>query len=422
MQDVARVELGAQDYFTNSYLNGKPAVALALYQRPNTNALQAAKEIIAKMERLKKDFPAGLEYRIVYNPTQFISNSIDAVFHTIGEAILLVVLVIILFLQSWRSAIIPIVAIPVSLIGTFAVMAAFGFSINNLTMFGMVLAIGIVVDDAIVVVENVERNVRKGLAPRDAAHETMDEVATALIAIALVLSAVFIPTALIPGLSGEFYRQFALTIAVSTMISAFLSLTLSPALAALLLRPHTADKPQFLLARLGRTLAGGINRGFERMSGGYANTVGIVTRRKAIMLPLYGLLLGATVWVTGHVQLGFIPTLDQGYGIIVAQLPDGSSLSRTDEVTRRISEIALKVPGVRDAVAFAGFSAATFTNATNSAAVFVPFKPFDERVKTGRDGNTIIKELNQRLHEIQEAFIIVISPPSGARHWNSRWI
>jgi HAE1 family hydrophobic/amphiphilic exporter-1 len=411
VQDVARVELGAQDYFTNSYLNGKPAVALALYQRPNTNALQAAKEIIAKMERLKKDFPAGLEYRIVYNPTQFISDSIDAVYHTIGEAILLVVLVIILFLQSWRSAIIPIVAIPVSLIGTFAVMAAFGFSINNLTMFGMVLAIGIVVDDAIVVVENVERNVRKGLSPRDAAHETMDEVATALIAIALVLSAVFIPTAFIPGLSGEFYRQFALTIAVSTMISAFLSLTLSPALAALLLRPHTADKSQFLLARLGRTLAGGFNRGFERMSGGYANTVGIVTRRKAIMLPLYGLLLGATVWVTGHVQLGFIPTLDQGYGIIVAQLPDGSSLSRTDEVTRRISEIALKVPGVRDAVAFAGFSAATFTNATNSAAVFVPFKPFDERVKTGRDGNTIIKELNQRLHEIQEAFIIVISPP-----------
>jgi len=225
VQDVARVELGAQDYFTNSYLNGKPAVALAIFQRPNTNALQAATDIQKTMQRLKANFPPGIDYTIVYNPTEFISQSVDAVYHTLAEAVMLVILVIIVFLQSWRTAIIPIVAIPVSLIGTFAVMSAFGFSLNTLTLFGMVLAIGIVVDDAIVVVENVERNIAQGMSPRDAAHETMDEVGTALIAIALVLTAVFVPTAFIPGLSGQFYRQFALTIAVSTVISAFNSLT-----------------------------------------------------------------------------------------------------------------------------------------------------------------------------------------------------
>ena len=411
VQDVARVELGSQDYLTNSYLGGKPAVALVIFQRPNTNALQAATEITQTMQRLKENFPPGIDYTIVYNPTEFISQSVDAVYHTLFEAVLLVVLVILVFLQNWRTAIIPIIAIPVSLIGTFAVMQAFGFSLNNLTLFGMVLAIGIVVDDAIVVVENVERNISQGQSPRDASHETMDEVGTALIAIALVLSAVFVPTAFIPGLSGQFYRQFALTIAVSTLISAFLSLTLSPALAAFLLRPHAKEASRNPLARFGTFLANSFNSGFDRMADFYARVVGILVRRKSIMLPIYGLLIGATVWVATLVPQGFIPTLDQGYAIIVAQLPDGASLSRTDAVTRRISDIVRATPGAANAVAFAGFSAATFTNATNSAAIFVPFKPFEERVAAGQSAASIIKDLTTRLQVIQEAFIIVIPPP-----------
>ncbi|MDF2994565.1 MAG: multidrug efflux transporter permease subunit [Xanthobacteraceae bacterium] len=409
--DVARVELGAQDYVTNSYLDGKPAVAMVIFQRPNTNALESAAEIIAKMEELKQSFPPGVQYSIVYNPTQFIAESVNAVYHTLGEAVLLVVLVILIFLQSWRSAIIPIIAIPVSLIGTCAVMAAFGFSLNNLTLFGMVLAIGIVVDDAIVVVENVERNIGLGMSPRDAAHETMDQVGTAVIAIALVLGAVFVPTAFIPGISGQFYRQFALTIAVSTFISAFVSITLSPALAALLLKPHDHGKPGNALTRFGGRLAGGFNRGFDSMAHGYARSVDGVVRRKFIMLPIYAGLLAATVWVAGAVPRGFIPTLDQGYAIIVVQLPDGASLSRTDRVTRRVSEIARQTPGAAHAVAFAGFSAATFTNATNAAAVFVPFQPFEERVKEGLSADKIIKDLFVRMQAVEEAFIIAIPPP-----------
>jgi HAE1 family hydrophobic/amphiphilic exporter-1 len=411
VQDVARVELGAQDYVTNSYLNGKPAVALAIFQRPNTNALAAAKDIINKMEELKQSFPPGIAYTIVYNPTQFIAESVNAVYRTLGEAVALVVLVILIFLQSWRTALIPIVAIPVSLIGTCAVMAAFGFSLNTLTLFGMVLAIGIVVDDAIVVVENVERNITRGMAPRDAAHETMDEVGTAVIAIALVLGAVFIPTAFIPGISGEFYRQFALTIAVSTFISAFISLTLSPALAALLLRPHDHARPRNALSRVGRRLADGFNAGFNHMADGYAQVVGQVVRRKLIALPIYAGLLAATILAANIVPRGFIPTLDQGYAIVVVQLPDGASLSRTDAVTRRVSDIARQTPGAQNAVAFAGFSGATFTNATNAAAVFVPFRPFDERVKEGLTAEHIIKDLFGRMQAIEEAFIIAIPPP-----------
>src|SRR5215203_1711322 len=266
VQDVARVELGAQDYFTNSYLNGKPAVALAIFQRPGTNALQAASQIVSTMQGLKANFPPGIDYTIIYNPTEFIAESVRAVYHTLFEAMALVVLVIVVFLQSWRTAVIPIVAIPVSLVGTCAVMAALGFSLNTLTLFGMVLAIGSMVDDAIVVVENVERNIAEGLAPRDATHKTMDEVGTAVIAIALVLAAVFVPTAFIPGITGQFYRQFA----VSTLISAFVSLTLSPALAALLLKPHSHEPPRNPLLRFGSRLAGAFNRGFDRLASGYA--------------------------------------------------------------------------------------------------------------------------------------------------------
>ena len=411
LQDVARIELGAQDYVTNSYLNGKPAVALALFQRPGTNALEAADQIIATMEQLKANFPQGIDYQVVYNPTEFIAESVNEVYITLFEATALVVLVVLVFLQSWRTAIIPIVAIPVSLIGTFAVMAALGFSLNTLTLFGMVLAIGIVVDDAIVVVENVERNIALGLSPREAAHRTMDEVGTALVAIALVLAAVFVPTAFIPGISGQFYRQFALTIAVSTVISAFNSLTLSPALAAWLLKPHDHKTPRNPVLRMGNRLANGFNRGFDATSNGYARAVGSFVRRKLIVLPVYVGLLAGTVWVANHVPRGFIPTLDQGYAIVVVQLPDGSSLSRTDAVVQRASKIMQETPGVLDAVAFAGFSGATFTNATNSAAIFARFKPFDERIASGDSADKIIGDLFGRMQQIEEAFIIAIPPP-----------
>ena len=411
LRDVARVELGARDYVTNSYLSGKPAVALGIFQRPNTNALAASDAIIATMETLKKNFPPGLDYQIVYNPTEFVGESVNEVYITLFEAVILVVLVVIVFLQSWRTALIPVIAIPVSLIGTFAVMAALGFSINTLTLFGLVLAIGIVVDDAIVVVENIERNIALGLAPRQAAHKTMDEVGGAVIAISLVLTAVFVPVAFIPGISGQFYRQFAITIAASTVISAFNSLTLSPALAALLLKSHDARKSSNPLARGGRWLAGRFNGGFDAMSRGYASAVGGVARHKIIMLAIYGGLLAGTVYMSGAVPRGFIPSLDQGYAIVVLQLPDGASLSRTDRVVREASKIIQETPGVRDAVAFAGFSGATFTNASNAGAIFAPFDPFEERLAHGLSATAIVGQLFGRLQSIEEAFIIAIPPP-----------
>jgi len=366
------------------------------------------------MERLKRDFPKGIDYRIVYNPTEFIRDSVDAVYVTIAEAALLVVLVVIVFLQTWRATIIPILAIPISLIGTFAVMAAFGFSLNTLTLFGLVLAIGIVVDDAIVVVESIERNIAEGLSPRDAAHETMDQVGGALVSIALVLSAVFVPAAFVPGMTGLFYQQFALTIAVSTIVSAFVSLTLSPALGALLLKGghgRDAKPPRLFVTRWLRAGGGVFNRGFDRLSNRYGSTVGWVARRKGIMLVVYALLVGATVLVAGRVPGGFIPQLDQGYAIVVIQLPEGASLSRTDAVTKRVSEIVKSTPGVINAVAFAGFSGATFTNASNTAVVFTGFSPFAERVKKGQSANSIIGEMTMRLGAIQEAFIIAVPPP-----------
>jgi hydrophobic/amphiphilic exporter-1 (mainly G- bacteria), HAE1 family len=417
--DIARVELGAQDYSTNSYLNGSPAVALAIFQRPGTNALQASSDIINTMNRLKADFPPGIDYKIVYNPTEFIAQSVDAVYHTLFEAAGLVVLVIIVFLQSWRTAIIPIVAIPVSLIGSFAMMAALGFSLNTLTLFGMVLAIGIVVDDAIVVVENVERNIAAGQAPRQAAHVTMDEVGSALVSIALVLVAVFVPTAFIPGISGQFYRQFALTIAVSTVISAFVSLTLSPALAALLLKPHDSHASGNPIARLASSAANRFNQGFQALASAYAATVRWIVRGRFAALALYAALLALTVWTVGRVPTGFIPPLDQGYAIVVVQLPDGASLARTDAVTKRVSDIAKQTPGVENAIAFAGFSGATFTNATNAAAVFVGFKPFEERVEKGISANKIIGDLFGRMQQVQEAFIIAVPPPSVRGMGNS---
>jgi len=393
-------------------LNGKSAVALAIFQRPGTNALQSAEDIISAMKQLKPSFPPGIEYQIVYNPTEFIAESVNEVYKTLLEAILLVVLVVIVFLQSWRTAIIPIAAIPVSLIGTFMMMLLLGFSLNTLTLFGLVLAIGIVVDDAIVVVENVERNIANGLSPREASHRTMDEVGSAVISIALVLSAVFIPTAFVPGITGAFYKQFAITIATSTIISAINSLTLSPALAALLLQPHDAPRSDFFLARMGSWAAGRFNTGFDRTSAGYARAVGFVSRRTVMGLIVYAGLIGLTVWTFGKVPGGFIPQTDQGYGIVAIQLPEGASLDRTDRVVQRATQIIRDTPGVKNAVAFAGFSGATFTSATNAAAIFATFDDFAERNQKGQSSQQIIGSLFASLQQIEEAFIIAIQPPS----------
>ncbi len=418
LQDVARVELGAKDYVTNSYLDSKPAVALGIFARPGTNALDAADSIKKQMETLSQNFPEGLTYDIIYNPTEFIAESIYEVYKTIGEAAILVAIVVLIFLQSWRTAIIPIVAIPVSLIGTFAFLLAFGFSLNMLTLFGLVLAIGIVVDDAIVVVENVERNLAAGMSPKEAAHVTMDEVGVAVIAISLVLIAVFVPTAFIPGISGQFYRQFAVTIAVATGISALNSLTLSPALAAIVLKPHSEHHgPRNPLSRLGRGLAHGFNTGFDKLTHGYAwiirHMVQSVVALALSLLVFVGLLL-ATYQMSTIVPRGFVPTLDQGYAIVVVQLPDGASLSRTDAVIKHASDIIQSVPGVKHAVAFAGFNGATFTNASNAGVIFTPFDTFEERLEHGQSAGAIIGELYTKLQSIQEAFIIAIPPPAIA--------
>jgi len=415
LADVARVELGAKDYVMNSYLNNKEAVAIGVFQRPGSNALQTAENIKKKLDELAAQFPKGLEYDIIYNPTEYISASIEAVYHTLIEAILLVVLVVIIFLQSWRASIIPIIAIPVSLIGTFAIMEAFGFSLNLLTLFGMVLAIGIVVDDAIVVVENMERHIADGKTPKDAAKATMREVGGAVIAIALVLCAVFVPTAFIPGMSGQFYKQFAMTIAVATVISAFNSLTLSPALGATLLRKHKHgdECEQGSFECLARSFADKFNGGFDRLSHGYGYVVKKVIRLSLLMLIAYGCLVAATGFMANKVPTGFIPMQDQNYAIVVVQLPEGSSLARTDAVIRRASQIMMDTPGVAGAVAFAGLSGETFSSASNSGAIFATFKPFEERLKAGPSQSMmgIVGALSAGLSVIEDAFVIAVPPP-----------
>ena len=411
LRDVARTELGSQSYATKGYLGDKPAIALPVFQTPGTNAIATANEIQATMATLAEQFPPGLEYDIAYNPTDFVKSSVDAVVSTILEAVFLVVLVVILFLQSWRASIIPILAIPVSLIGTFAVMAAFGFSLNNLTLFGLVLAIGIVVDDAIVVVENVERNIAAGLPPREAAHRTMDEVGGALIAIALVLAAVFIPAAFVSGITGQFFRQFALTIATATLISAVVSLTLSPALSALLLRPHTSAADGGLLARLSGAIFGGFNRALERFSGAYAAVVAKLVRRGAIVGVLYLGLMGLTGFQFSLVPSGFIPAQDQGYAIVAIQLPPGAELERTDAVVATAVEALLEIEGITNSVGFAGFSGATFTNAPNAAAIFPIFDSFENREAAGIHYDELINEMRTAMAAIDEAFVLVIPPP-----------
>ncbi len=414
VKDVARVELGSRDYNTNSFYNGRTAVAMLLSQRPGSNAIATAQAIEATLDRLRERFPAGLECEVGYNPTEFVEESIAAVQETVFEAVLLVVLVVIVFLQNWRSAIIPLAAIPVSLIGTFAVLAALGFSLNNLSLFGLVLAIGIVVDDAIVVVENVERHLEMGESPRDATRNAMNEVSGPVVAIALVLSAVFIPTAFISGISGQFYRQFAITIAVATIISAFNSLTLSPALCALMLRPHGAEKDWF--GRLWDLALGWFfrlfNRGFSVASHAYAAGVRRAIRLAVVVLASYVGLLLLTGTTFGVVPTGFIPQADQAYVITAIQLPDGASLERTDAVVQRASQILLDTPGCARTAAFSGFSGATQTNSTNAGAIYCALEPFDERVKSGDLLPRILAESQKRLGEIKEAQIIVLPPPA----------
>jgi hydrophobe/amphiphile efflux-1 (HAE1) family protein len=411
LRDVANIELAALDYSSNSYLNVEPAVALAVFQRPGSNALSTSEAIRATMEQLSKRFPPGLIYTIIYDPTQFIQQSVDEVQKTIAEAILLVVLVVILFLQTWRAAVIPLVAIPISLVGTFFFMAIFGFTLNNLSLFGLVLAVGIVVDDAIVVVENVERNIASGLSPREASIKSMNEVGAALIAIALVLCAVFVPSGFITGISGQFYRQFALTIAGATIISLLVSLTLSPALCALLLRPHEHRPTTFWHYPM-RLLFGGFNRGYEILAAGYGWLAGRVVRLSLVMLVVYGGIVLFGLDAFRRTPLGFIPPLDRGYLIAVVQLPPGASLARTDEVNRRAAEIARQVPGVAGAVNVVGFSGATFTNAPNSGALFVVLEPFAQRAGDPRKSAfAVLGDLYGRLASIQEALIFVVPPP-----------
>lgn len=412
LRDVARVELGALSYSTNSYLLGKPAVALAISQRPGSNALGTAKLVDNEMKRISASFPKGLEYNIAYNPTEFIAQSVNELIKTIYEAMLLVVIVVLVFLQGWRAALIPILAIPVSLVGTFAVMAALGYSINNLTLFGLVLAVGIVVDDAIVVVENVERHLADGKSPREAALLTMSEVGGALVSIALVLAAVFVPTAFLEGITGEFFRQFAVTIAVATAISCFCSLTLSPALASLILRHNTHLTPSNVVARTLNRASDAFNRGFDRLSRAYGRTAGFVISHSPLMLLAYLVLIGGTAWLLIATPKGFIPAQDRGYVIVAVQLPAAASLHRTTEVVQQIEQIALGTPGVVAAPAFAGFSGATRTLASNAAALFPVFEEPELRARKGLSANVIAADLRKRLASIQGAFIIVIPPPA----------
>ena len=413
LRDIARIELGASDYALRSLLDNKSAVAIPISQAPGSNAIQISDEVRKTMAEIKENMPEGVDYQIVYDPTQFVRASIQAVIHTLLEAVALVVVVVILFLQTWRASIIPLLAVPVSIVGTFAVMHLFGFSINALSLFGLVLAIGIVVDDAIVVVENVERNIEAGLSPREASYQAMREVSGPIVAIALVLVAVFVPLAFISGLTGQFYKQFALTIAISTVISAINSLTLSPALSALLLKGH--DAPKDRLTRILDTLLGWFfrrfNRAFGAASSGYGGGVGRILSRKTLTMGVYVVLVVATGFLFRQIPSGFVPGQDKQYLVGFAQLPDGATLDRTEDVIRRMSEIALNEPGVESAVAFPGLSINGFTNSSNSGIVFATLKPFGERKDPGLSGGAIAMSLNKKFGGIEEAFIAMFPPP-----------
>lgn len=413
LSDVARLELGAQDYSRLSYLDGKPAIAVLIYQRPGTNAVDTAAEVKQTMSKLRESFPHGVDYEIAYNPTDYVEESINEVFYTLLITTVLVVLTVFTFLHNWRPTIIPVVAIPISLIGTFAAMQGLGVTLNTLSLFGLVLAIGIVVDDAIVVVENVERLIADGLSPRDAAHKAMDEVGSALIATTLVLIAVFVPTVFVPSISGKFYQQFALTISISTAISTFVSLTLTPALCALLLKPKSQTDARSTSV-ISRVLSGPsrlFNRVFDVTSNVYAGIVSRVVRFSAVSLLLYAGLLVCTWYSFGAVPSGFIPQQDQGYLIVAIRLPDGASLSRTNEVAKRVAQVGSEIDGVAHAVGIVGLSGATFTISPNAAVAFLPLKDAKERASRGRDANTIAAEMRRAVADINEAEVFIIPPP-----------
>ncbi|HEV8661125.1 MAG TPA: efflux RND transporter permease subunit, partial [Thermoanaerobaculia bacterium] len=413
IRDVGRVEMGADRYSLRSLLDNQNAVAIGIFQRPGTNAIQASNDVRATMERLKKSFPAGVDYKIVYDPTIFVRHSIRGVVETLFIAILLVVIVVMIFLQTWRASIIPLVAVPVSLVGTFAVMLMLGFSLNTLSLFGLVLAIGIVVDDAIVVVENVERHIELGQPPLEATRAAMSEVSGPIIAIALVLCAVFIPTAFISGLTGQFYRQFALTIAISTVISAFNSLTLSPALASRLLLPRGAQRDR--LQRVADRLFGWFfrlfNTGFARASHAYSTGVARLLRVSIVALIVYLGLVGLAYFGLAKVPRGFVPAQDKSYLVAFAQLPDAATLDRTEAVIRKMSTIAHEQPGVESSVAFPGLSINGFVNASNAGIVFVTLKPEDERKGKNLSAGAIVQALNAKYAGIQEAFVAIFPPP-----------
>jgi len=414
LRDLARIELGAGDFALRALLNNKAAVAIVVFQAPGSNALALSSSVRGTMDELKTRFPQGVDWTAVYDPTVFVRDSIREVVRTLLEATLMVVIVVVLFLQTWRASVIPLAAVPVSIVGTFAVMLASGFSVNTLSLFGLVLAIGIVVDDAIVVVENVERHIEEGLSPLEASHRAMEEVSGPIIAIALVLCAVFVPVAFISGLTGQFYRQFALTIAFSTLISAFNSLTLSPALAAVLLRPRgaPADRPTRVLDRLFGWLFRPFNRAFARGSVRYGNVVRRVTRRSAVALAVYGGLVALGILGFSRVPRGFVPSQDKQYLVAIAQLPDAASLDRTEAVVRRMADIALAQPGVASAVQFPGLSVNGFANKPNAAVMFIGLKPFDERTSRELSSGALVGALNQKLSTIQDAFVAVFPPPA----------
>jgi hydrophobe/amphiphile efflux-1 (HAE1) family protein len=414
VKDVARVELGAADYTTTTHFNGKPAVGIPIFQLPGSNSIATADAIYEKMRELKKSFPKGVDYSIPYDTTIFVRNSIHDVVETLFEAVGLVALVVLVFLQSWRASLVPLLAIPVSLIGTFAVMAIFGFSLNNLSLFGLVLAIGIVVDDAIVVVENVDRWIEHGLPPREAAYKAMEEVTPAVIAIAFGLTAVFVPVAFVSGITGQFYRQFALTISFSTLLSAFNSLTLSPALAALILKPKAANKDW--LTHVIDFLAGWFfylfNRGLDKTNAGYIWMLRHVVRLSLLVVLVYFGLIGLTYFGFKTVPLGFIPQQDQGYLIAAVQLPDASSIDRTDAVIERLAAIAQKTPGIHDTFGVTGFNLLTGTNQTNTATMFLPLDSFDERSRNpAESANALTGHLMGAFSQVQEGFSLVLSPP-----------
>ncbi|WP_175861640.1 efflux RND transporter permease subunit [Burkholderia cepacia] len=422
LKDVARVEVGALAYATDSYMLRHPTIALQVLQQPGANAVATMDAVEKKMAELARDFPKGIVYNIGYNPTAFIGDSIHELVKTIYEAVVLVVFVVLLFLQGWRPSIIPILSIPVSLVGTFAAMAALGYSINNLTLFGLVLAVGIVVDNAIVVVENVERHLSAGAGPRDATLLTMKEVGGALFAITLVLCAVFVPTSFIPGISGQFFRQFGVTIAVSTAISFFTSVTLAPALSAMMLKAHARDHdvpaPASRMAapfapamRVARRFSNAFNRVFQRLSDAYGRLVRKVVRIIPAMGVLYVVLIAATGYLLVSSPKGFIPAQDRGYLVVLVRMPDGATLERTSAVARKIEDIALSVPGVARVPVFSGVNAATGTNSANSAGLFPVFQPWPERKARGLTIDTIAAEMRKRLAAVTEASIVVAMPP-----------